>query len=276
MELQDSERPTPAVMLRKRMRHMREEAGLSLRTLADEIHLPFGFLGRVERGEQQATETLVKALDRRFDTAGLFADLYIVIQEASIPDYGRECLRREPGAIRIQVFTSSLIPGLLQTEDYARELFRTSPQASEEDVEIRLAVRMKRQRILDREDPPLYWTILDEAALKRPLASKKVMREQLAHLLQITKKCHISLQVLPFSAGFHPMPGGSLTLLTMKDGATIASVESFATANFVDAPKKVVEYLQSFDVARSMSLPEDQSLDLIRSYLREYENEADS
>lgn len=277
MELYNDGARSPRSMIGERMRLMRQEEGVSLRTLADQIRLPFGFLGRVERGEQQATETLVKALDERWDTAGLFADLLEVAQEMTIADYSRDFLRRERDTIRIQVFTSSLIPGLLQTADYARELFRLSqPGVSLDEIETQVAVRMKRKRIFEREEPPFYRAIMDEAALRRPTADRAAMRAQVAHILKAAESPHIAVQVLPFARGLHPLPGGSLNLYTLKDGGVIALVESYDSALPVDSPKGIVRQLQLFDTACALALPEDESLGLVREYLRGYDDDSDS
>jgi transcriptional regulator with XRE-family HTH domain len=277
MELYDDDRPTLRTVLGERMRRMRQDEGLSLREFADQIHMPFGFLGRVERGEQEATETLVTALDRRWDTAGLFADLLVAAQEMTIPDYSRDFTRKERDTVRIQVFASSLIPGLLQTADYARELFRTGlVPAPREEIEKKVAFRMKRQRIFDRDEPPFYWAIMDEAALRRPIADRRAMKEQVAHILNMAERPHITVQVMPFDRGLYSMMGGCLTIYTMRNGTSTAQVESFGSALPVDSPQKVVRELQRFDAARSMALTEDESLGLIREYLKEYEHERDS
>lgn len=117
---------------------------------------------------------------------------------------------------------------------------------------------------------------MDEAALKRPMKSATLMAAQLRHLLQVTESRHLTAQVLPFSEGAHPMLGGCLSLLTLRDSGTPAFVESFKSGETVELPKRVVELTQGFDVARSLALPEDRSLDLIRTYLGEYEDEHDS
>jgi transcriptional regulator with XRE-family HTH domain len=278
MELyNDDDRLSPKTLLSVRMRRMRQDEGLSLRGLADAIRLPFGFLGRVERGEQDASETLVRALDRRWATDGLFVALLELAQEDTIADYSRDFLRRERDTIGIQVFTSSLIPGLLQSADYARELFRISqPGVPPERIEVQVAARMKRQRIFERQDPPYYWAIMDEAALKRPTASRRTMREQIAHIMRSMTKPHVTVQVLPFDRGLHPMLGGSLNLFTMKDGSRIALVEGFDSALRVDSPKGIVRQVQFFERACAMALPEDESLALIHEYLKGYDDGRDS
>ncbi|MFF7632558.1 helix-turn-helix domain-containing protein [Kitasatospora sp. NPDC008050] len=277
MELHEDEgKATPRTMLGRRLRRMRNDAGLSLRALAEQVGYPHTYLSRVEHGEQLPSEALVAALDAHFRTNALFADLLEMAQETATPDYHRSFVEGEGLASRIQVFTSSLVPGLLQTEDYARALFRVSiPGEPDEQITARVETRMRRKRIFTKDDPPFFWAMMDEAALKRPLGGSKCMREQLRQLLE-PRIPHITIQVLPFSQGAHPMLGGSLTLLTMEGGTTIGYVESFASGETVELPRKVVELTQMFDLARSKALPEKESLDLIRTYLKEYENDDES
>ncbi|MCL7378746.1 helix-turn-helix transcriptional regulator [Streptomyces sp. 35G-GA-8] len=279
MELNnESDKLTPRLRLGKRVRRLRERKGLSIRQLSEQVGgYSHSYLGRVELGDQLPSEALVKSLDKFFDTDGVLADMLEMAHDSSIPDYGRVVVTKEVEAERIQVFTSSLIPGLLQTEEYARELFRTSlPGSSEGRVNDLVAVRMGRKGIFDRAEPLLYWAIIDEAALKRPMKGAKLMSRQLNHLLKAAERFHSTIQVLPFSEGAHPMLGGCLTLLTLRDGGMMAFVESFKSGETVELPKRLIELTQCFDVARSLALPEDKSLNLIRRYLREYENEDDS
>lgn len=149
MELnnEDDDRATPRTVLGRRLRRMRETANLSQRALADKVGYPHTYISRVERGEQLPSEALTEDLDTHFATDGLLAELLSMALDASIPDYGRAVVEREGKAARIQVFGSSLIPGLLQTEDYAHALFRESlPGESEERTNERVATRMRRQR----------------------------------------------------------------------------------------------------------------------------------
>ncbi|MFG2863055.1 Scr1 family TA system antitoxin-like transcriptional regulator [Streptomyces sioyaensis] len=279
MELnnEDDGRATPRTVLGRRLRRLREAADLSQRALADKVGYPHTYLSRVERGEQLPSEALAEDLDTYFVTDGLFVELLAMAQDASIPDYGRVVVDGESKAARIQVFGSSLIPGLLQTEDYSHALFRESlPGESEERINERVATRMRRKRVFEKEQVPYYWAIMDEAALRRPIGSIATMMAQLQYVLGAVESPRISVQVLPFAQGAHPMLGGSLSLHTLRNGVTLAYVESFASGEPVESPERILELTQRFDVARSKSLPEQESLDLIRSYLREYENEDDS
>ncbi|MGW3949619.1 helix-turn-helix domain-containing protein [Streptomyces sp. NPDC004752] len=266
---------TPRVRLGRRLRRLRERADLSLRQLSERVGgYSHSYLGRVELGEQLPSEALVNTLDEFFDTDGVLAELLELAHDALIPDYGRKVINKEPEAERIQVFNSSHITALLQTPEYARAAFRGGKLTQTEDqINELVAFRMKRQRILDREEPPSYWGIMDEAALRRPLGGRQCMAEQMEHLLQLAAQPHITVQILPFDKGAHPMLGGSLTLHTLPDGTTIAGVESFGTGEAVEAPRKVLKLTHQFDMARSLALTDDESIDLIRKYLKEYEIE---
>ncbi|MCC9312293.1 helix-turn-helix transcriptional regulator [Kitasatospora sp. RB6PN24] len=272
MELhEDDDKATPRTMLGRRLRRMREAADLSLRGLADQINFPHTYIGRVERGEQLPSEALAQTLDEYFKTDDLFVELLDMAHDTLIVSYGREFVAKEREALRIQVFTSSLIPGLLQTEAYARELFRYSMSGyTPAELDARVAARMNRKKIFNRDDPPLFWAIVDESGLRRPTSDRETMRIQLEHVLELSESPHITVQVLPFQRALHPMLGGSLTLLTMRGGETVGLVESFDSGESVDSPKRIVELVQGFDVARSMALTEAESRALVSSYLKEY------
>lgn len=276
MELhEDDGKATPRTVLGRRLRRLREGAEFSQRALAERVGYPHTYISRVERGEQLPSEALAQVLDDYFNTDGLFVELREMAHDSLIAVYSREVVDKEGDAIRIQVFTSSTIPALLQTEEYIRELYRMGlPTGMLNELDERVAARVKRQRVLDGDSPPLYWAIMDESALRRPLEHKETMRRQIKHLVQMAEKPHVTLQVLPFDQGLHSMMGGSLMLLTLKDGATVALVESYDSGEAVDSPKRAVELVQRFDVARSKALPESESLDLIRHYLKEYADES--
>ncbi|MDT3400806.1 DUF5753 domain-containing protein [Streptomyces sp. B1866] len=119
-----------------------------------------------------------------------------------------------------------------------------------------------------RAEPPFYWSIIDEAALKRPIGGNRVMRVQLEYLLQAAENPHITVQVLPFTQRAHPMLGGNLTILALKEGGMVGAVESLKTAEPVESPRKIVELIQLFEMACSQALSKTESLDLIRHYLK--------
>ncbi|MBC3985630.1 helix-turn-helix domain-containing protein [Streptomyces sp. AC536] len=274
MELhEDDHKTTPRALIGRQLRRRRTAGNLSQRALADAIGYPGSYISRVERDEQLPSEALARALDEHFGTLGLFADLRSMAEEALVAAYSQNFIDQESRAARIEVFTSSIIPGLLQTKDYARELLRTSlPTDLANEVDLRVQSRLERQKMFERDAPPFFWAIFDEAALRRSVASKSVMANQMKRLLQYAQEPYTEVQVLPFDGGLHPFPGGSVTLLTMKDGSRKTSlVESFGTGVVIDTPRDLVDLEQRFDKARAQALPQPASLALIRTYLKEYE-----
>lgn len=278
MELNNEiQKITPAVRLGNRIRRLREERGLSLRQLCEQEGLgPIShtYIGRVELGKQLPSEDLVTKLDKFFNADGVLIEFWEMANEEVIPDFARKVVSKEPDAVRIQVSTGSNIPALLQTKEYTEAAFRRAlHDASEERLSDLVAARVRRQKILRREDPPYYWAIMDECALKRPAGSAGIMINQLRHLLKLINPPHVVVQVFPFSAGIHPMGGGSLTLHSLSNGGMIAGVEGFDSGESVESPIKLAALSHRFDLACSLALTPQQSLDLIREYLREYENE---
>jgi transcriptional regulator with XRE-family HTH domain len=137
----------------------------------------------------------------------------------------------EGEAEEILTFELAVVPGLLQTEDYARALNREGPaEVGEDGIEERVKVRAERQRILERDAPVRLFAVIDEAALRRPVGKPEVMRAQLEHLIQLADHPKITLQVLPFAAGPHPATGGPFTILTFPDVGTgdAAYIETIA------------------------------------------------
>ncbi|WP_433891208.1 helix-turn-helix domain-containing protein [Streptomyces sp. CA-111067] len=276
MELEpeaDAMPATPAGMLASRVARARSRSGLSLRALAEKLGYPHTYLSRVERGEQVPSPALADALDDFHGTDGLIAELLVVAMAAEVPTWGRRVLDEERRAARIQTFNSSVVPGLLQTEAYTSALFRESmPGKDSEKVALRVGTRSHRRAVLDSATPPLYWAIMDEAALRRPVGGPAVMAEQIRQILNTAEtNSAVQVQVLPFARGVHPLLGGSLSLLTLRDGLTFAYVESFASGVSVDAPADVLELTTLLDIARSKALDSGESASLLHRYLKEYE-----
>lgn len=276
MELhEEDEKLTPRKRLGRSVRRLREGAGLSLRQLSDKVDgYSHSYLGRVELGEQLPSEALVRTLDKFFGTGGTLIELWEMVQESLLLGYSRSIIRRELAAGRIQVFNSSVIPALLRIEEYAREQYRLGmPSLTEDELDARVAILTRRKHVFELENPPFYWAIIDEAALKRPIAGKRCMKAQLLQVLQMAERLRITVQVLPFAQGAHSLPGGSLTMLTLKNGKEIAYIESFNSGEATEAPDRLLILNHLFDIAQSMALSEQDSFELIRRYMKEYEDD---
>jgi hypothetical protein len=192
------------------------------------------------------------------------------VYREAFPDWSRRFIELSATAVRIREYAAHTVPGLLQTEDYARAVLsvgRTLTSATQ--LTERVAFRMDRQERLCSDDCPDLVVILDESVLRRPIGSPAVMREQLRRLLATEHDPHIAVQVLPFAAGAQPGMGGSLTVLTLDDGSEVAYTEGADFGQLIDEPEDVTAYLLSYDQLRANALPPDMSLDMLRSTMED-------
>jgi transcriptional regulator with XRE-family HTH domain len=154
------------------LRRRRVAAGMSQDQLGQAINFSAALVGRVEVGERMPSPDLAGRCDDVLATGGLFAHLRQSMDSDmhAYPAWFREFVEREREAASIREFSALAIPGLLQTGDYARELFRAGrPADSDEEISERVAARLERQRILDRAKPPMFWVVVDEGVLRRPV-----------------------------------------------------------------------------------------------------------
>ncbi|WP_121399227.1 helix-turn-helix transcriptional regulator [Micromonospora sp. M71_S20] len=154
-----------------------------------------------------------------------------------LPNWFQSYLGLEAAAALIRSYEVQFVPGLLQTREYARAVVLLGHgRAAPAEIERRVALRMQRQRLLHRENPPQLWAVVDEAALRRPMGGPRVMREQVAALIEATKSPNIRLQVIPFAAGGHAAAGGAFTILRFGDRELpdIVYIEQLTSALYLD------------------------------------------
>lgn len=177
----------------------------------------------------------------------------------------------EDEASSIQVFEPQRIPGLLQTEDYARALFEGNPTIIPEGVSRRVSVRIERKKLLNSEHPPEFWAIVDEQAIRRPVGGHEVMREQLAHLVSEASTHHVTLQVLPIEAGAHPGMDGSFVMLSFPHPTDepIVYVESATDGLYLEDEAAINGYNVMFNHLRAMALSQVASVRLIKEVAAE-------
>ncbi len=170
-------------------------------------------------------------------------------------------------ANRIRTYEHQVIPGLLQTEDYARALFvAANPSASPEEISERLRVRMGRQSLVTRTDDPIrFEVVLDEAALSRPVGGDKVMRHQLKQLCAAGQMHNVTIQMLPFGAGAHAAMEGTFAILDFpeSDGSSLVYAENATGGLFLDKERELQLYLDIFDRIHKAALSEHESLQRI-------------
>ncbi|MDT0305001.1 helix-turn-helix domain-containing protein [Streptomonospora wellingtoniae] len=188
-----------------------------------------------------------------------------VLVEA-LPDFETE-------ASVIRAYECQVVPGLLQTAEYAEAIFRANLVRSDEEIQERVAARLKRQEILNRVDPPTCWVILDEAALRRTIGSRDVMRVQLRHLTHMAARHNVNIYVLPYSAGAHPATVGSFVIMDFPNPleTSIGYVETPTSSVYAEEADEVAELNSIFGGAQGSSLSPAQSLEFITDIIKTLE-----
>ncbi|SCD63721.1 hypothetical protein GA0115243_103740 [Streptomyces sp. ScaeMP-e83] len=179
----------------------------------------------------------------------------------------------EQQAVLIQQFALTLVPGLLQTNDYARALFQAyRPNHRREEVDQDVVIRTERARILDGPLNPVMWTLLDEAVLRRRVGGPQVMATQLRKIADMAERGRLRLHVLPFEAGAHSLQQSLLTLMSFADSAPVAYVEGFQTGNLMDDPRLVAFSRTAYDLALGDALSHQESVARVRAAAEEHEH----
>ncbi|MEU6430965.1 helix-turn-helix transcriptional regulator [Microbispora sp. NPDC046973] len=178
----------------------------------------------------------------------------------------------EEAAATIRTYEVQFVHSLLQTEDYARATIRLRHRGTtESDVDRRVGLRMRRQRLLDQADGPRLWSVVDESALRRPLGGRAVQRRQIEHLIEVAARPSVTLQVLPFHAGGHPAVGGPFTILRFAepDLPDVVYLEQLSSALYLDKQEDVDDYTA---VMNDLSVQAESARDtvtLLRAMLKE-------
>lgn len=177
----------------------------------------------------------------------------------------------EGAASLIRVYEVQFVHGLLQTEDYARAVVRRGMRgANEEDVERRVALRLERQKYLVSENAPDLHIVLDEAALRRPYGDREVMRGQLQHLIEVSERPNVRLQVMPFSFGGHAGESGAFTILSFPEAdlSDVVYLEQLTSALYLDKREDVAQYEKALQELQNDCPSPDESRDLLRGLLQ--------
>jgi transcriptional regulator with XRE-family HTH domain len=268
-------RTAPSVRLRRlsaQLRDLREERGMTQEDVARRTGKDRSTLYRLETAQQRPQRaTLIQLLDLYQVDEPRRGELLLLLREASqrgwmqpyrseLPGVYSDYIGFEEEARAISNYESLFIPGLLQTEDYARaQLHGTLPHATAEEIHNRVTARLERQQLLTRADPPRLWAIIDEAAARRQVGGSGVMAAQLARLGEAAGQPHITIQLIPFDAGAHPGMDGSFVVLEFSDPADRAIVytESAAGGLFLEEEDEIRRYTLMFGHLRAAALRPD-------------------
>ncbi|MEU2861080.1 helix-turn-helix domain-containing protein [Streptomyces mirabilis] len=256
------------------LRRHRESAGLTQRQLGDIVNYTGSLVGQIETARKLPTPEFSERVDAALGTGGLLSRLVGLVMRSQLPAWFQQVAELEARAVEICSFQTHMVLGLLQTDAYARAVLGALDQT---DLDDRTAVRLARQRILEKGEPPVFWAVLSEAALHQEIGGPKTMREQLAHLLSFEDNSRINIQVLPFSAGEHAGLQGSFDLYRFASDRTIVYTESYGSGHPTASPDTVKDCSLRYDHLRASALSLRDSAELIRRAMEErYGEQRDS
>ena len=275
------------MILGRQLQALREKAGMSYEQAAAAIVSSPYTVRRMERAEGGLKPLTVRSLLMAYGITdpGEIDTFLALAGDASkpgwwhsyddvLPSWFRTFIGLEEAATLIRGYDPHSIPGLLQTPDYARASVRTGfPDASDDEAGRRVDLRLARQHILARPDPPRLWLIIDETALRRPAATTGpvVMRAQLDTLIQAASRPSITIQVLPFTAGLHPAMYGPFRIFRFEahQQPDIVYSESMTSAHYIDKPDETAAYAQALDRISAQAAPGDDTATLLHNIRKE-------
>jgi transcriptional regulator with XRE-family HTH domain len=264
-------------MLREAKGITREEAGYAIRASGSKISRME--LGRVSFKERD----VVDLLDLYGVNEAEAETLVALAQEANspgwwhkygdvLPDWFQVYVGLEEAASLIRLYEVQFVPGLLQTADYASAVVRLGqPGAPPEEIEHRVNLRMGRQELLGKPGGPRLWAVVDEAALRRPIGGKEVMRAQLVQLIEATREPNVTLQVVPFRSGGHAAEAGAFTIMRFPepDLPDVVYLEQLTSALYLDKRDDVEKYTEVMERLSVESESPERTVDILSGMLEE-------
>ena len=266
------------------LRKLRETAGLKAREAATLVGSDSAQMSQMESGTAGVSEERVRSLAAYYSCEDReLIDALVAMATDRTPGWWEEYRGLLPTSF---LDLSELehhatyrwdvdflhVPGLLQTEDYARALLRIGfPQGTEEEIQRRVALRMERQELLSRPDGPHLWAVMDETVLRLHIGGPKVMRAQIDRLVEATQMPNVTLQVVPFAAGPHPGMGGPFQLFRFQipELPDIVYAEGLTGAGYLDQRTDVVAYLEALDRMGTQATPARRTENFLREIRKE-------
>lgn len=272
------------IMLGTQLRRLREELGITREAAGDAIRASHAKISRLELGRVGFKERDIADLLTLYgvDDAEERDRWMQLVRQANEPNWWHRYtdvlpswfelyLRLEQAASIIRSYQVQFVPGLLQSEQYARAVIMQGHGGEDaEEIDRRVNLRMTRQKLLTEPDAPRFWAVIDEAALRRAFGSPAVMREQIVRLLELAEVPSVTIQVLPFSSGGHAA-GGPFTVLRFaeRDLPDIVYLEQLTSAMYLEKRPEVEAYLRTMERITVQAETPNASKDLLRSLLDE-------
>ncbi|MDR7279169.1 helix-turn-helix domain-containing protein [Catenuloplanes atrovinosus] len=283
-------KPSPTTLRRQlgaELRRLRDAAGRTVADVARSLGWSESKLSRIETAH---TGIRNRDLDALLDTYDVPEDdrrriRAVAVQSRQrawweaygdvLPDAYETYIGFEAEVVRLRAYEALLVPGLLQTDEYAREIFRTDDlrpdgrPLRDDEIEQRAAVRLARQAVIGRQPAPDLLWVLDEAVLRRRVGGREVQRRQLGRLVEVSDRPNVTILVVPFDAGAHSGLAGSFCIMDFAGGERLVYADSRTGGAFRDRPEEVDGYATSFEGLRDVALPAEKSIEFIRAAARE-------
>ncbi|MFF8634419.1 helix-turn-helix domain-containing protein [Streptomyces pilosus] len=265
------------------LKKLREQSALTCAQVGQALDWSGSKVNRMETGSGRVQPSDIDALCRFYVTSDELREFLKSLarqaktrgwwQEhgAGVPEWFNIYIGLEQDASTLRQYQCEVLPGLMQTTSYARELHTTGAHMSAEDIDRAVRVRLERQSMLTRPDAPEAWFVVNEAAVRHVIGDREVMREQLERVLDAAALPGVTLQVLPFDAGTYPVTG-SFTMLGFPapEDPDLVYRDGITDAVYLEGEHHVREYTRAFDGLRAAALSPQRSAQLIKSVVKEY------
>jgi transcriptional regulator with XRE-family HTH domain len=247
----------------------REQCAWTRVDLAQKVNYGPDLIASIEQGRRIAKPELIEAFDELLGAGGVLRAMTDEVEKARYPVFAREFMGREREAVQLHSYDAFFINGLLQTEEYARAMFHNHrPSLSEVVVEERIAARLARQRLFEKQPQPVFSFVFEEAVLRRPIGGREVWRGQLEHLIELAARPNIDMQIMPIDREEWAGSAGPLTLLETEKGR-FAYFEVQTVSRLI-ADRKIVRQLEAkYGTLRAQALEPLASRRRVEGWLRE-------
>jgi transcriptional regulator with XRE-family HTH domain len=260
-----SEYLTPLQRFGVEVREVRRGRRITQRALGSVAGYSEAYVSRVEKGTLMPSENFAHACDSLFQTSGLFERLRAQLADGGSPSWFAPYVQLERKASSVRAFECQIIPGFLQTEDYARAMLSS---VRPENLEELVAARMARRVILDGGSPTEVWAIVDEQTLRRKIGGAEVMRQQLEHVLDAMGRPRTIVQVIPETVPAHAGLAGPFTLLSFMRGPDALYVDAHSQGRLSHDRAEIAVAVRSYDLLRAVALSPEDSAELIGRYAK--------
>jgi transcriptional regulator with XRE-family HTH domain len=252
------------------LKAQREAADLTQQELADMALMTRSHIAHIEAGRRIPSREDARRLDMALGTGNVLSS-FLPQEDVAVADYFESARQLEQQATIIREFALSYVPGILQTEAYARAVLRVSfPPRSDEECDRLVVTRLDRSKILDNPVTPVVSVLLDESVLRRPVGGSAVMAEQIEHIVRLVECERIRVHILPLDLGMHSLLTGMMSLMWFEDQPPVGYSEGTLLGKVHDSPGLVRQLHGAYDLALGEALPSKESLAFMNAAAKEH------